>query len=201
MSVQTCLLTYDDLLMTPDDGNRYEIIDGELLVAPSPDPEHQGYSVELTLLIGAHIRQHRLGRFFHAPLDVRLSPHDIVQPDLIFIRSDRLRIYRRRGVVEGAPDLAVEIISPSSRTIDPGRKFDLYQRAGVPEYWLVDPLRRTVRIFTLVDKRYVEVEPANERLASIVIPGLVVDPAALFAELDAMFPDESDEEEADAPEV
>jgi len=62
-------------------------------------------------------------------------------------------------------------------------------------------VRRTVRIFTLVDKRYVEVEPANERLASIVIPGLVVDPAALFAELDAMFPDESDEEEADAPEA
>ena len=187
MSVQTRPLTYDDLCQLPDDGNRYEIIDGELIVSPAPGLDHQGFGIELIAITHAYVRQHRLGLVLHAPVDVRLSPHDVVEPDLIFIRQDRLHIAESRRYVLGPPDLAVEIISPSSVKIDPSRKFNLYERAGVPEYWLVDPRLRTFRMFTLAGERYAEVEPHDGRLASVVIPGLVLHPAALFAEVDRMF--------------
>lgn len=201
MSVQTRPLTYDDLCQLPDDGNRYEIIDGELLVAPSPNLDHQDVAFGLAKFVDRFVREHHLGHTMIAPVDVRLGPQDVVVPDVLFIRRDRLDIISSRRYVMGSPDLAVEIISPSSRRIDQERKFNLYQRSGVPEYWIVDPANRTVHGFRLEGGRYVDIEPDSGRLSSIVIPGLVVDPTALFAELDAMFPDESDEEGVDAPEV
>jgi Uma2 family endonuclease len=84
----------------------------------------------------------------------------------------------------GPPDLAVEIISPTSRKIDQERKFALYARSGVPEYWLLDGVDRSLRMFRLDGDRYVAVEPTEGRLESTVIPGLVLDPAALFADID-----------------
>src|SRR5829696_1919468 len=184
MSVQARPYTYNDLLQTPDDGNRYEIIDGVLLLAPAPNLDHQDISLALTRIVDAYVRRHRLGRMYYAPVDVRLSPHDIVEPDLLFIRRDRLDIIDSRKYVMGPPDLAVEIISPTSRKIDQERKFALYARSGVPEYWLLDGVNRSLRMFRLDGDRYVAVEPTEGRLESTVIPGLVLDPAALFAEID-----------------
>jgi len=184
MSVQARPYTYNDLLQTPDDGNRYEIIDGVLLVAPAPNLDHQDISLALTRIVDAYVRRHRLGRMYYAPVDVRLSPHDIVEPDLLFIRRDRLDIIDSRKYVMGPPDLPVEIISPTSRKIDQERKFALYARSGVPEYWLLDGVNRSLRMFRLDGDRYLAVEPTEGRLESTVIPGLVLDPAALFAEID-----------------
>ncbi|MBA2278698.1 MAG: Uma2 family endonuclease [Chloroflexia bacterium] len=184
MSIQTRLLTYDDLCRMPDDGQRYEIIGGELIVSPAPNRDHQDVAYRLTRLIGDKVDAEKLGSVRFAPIDVRLSPTDVVQPDLLYIRRDRIHIYHARGDVQGPPDLVVEIISPSSEKTDPGRKFDLYASSGVPEYWLVDPATRRFQLFVLREGRYEESTAKDGGLRSEVIPGLVVDPAALFAALD-----------------
>jgi len=104
-----------------------------------------------------------LGRIYFAPVDVRLSPHDIVQPDILFIRRDRLASYQPGGVVEGAPDLVVEIATPTSRLQDDGPKKALYARAGVREYWLVDPAAGGLRVFVQNERgdRFGELAPEH----------------------------------------
>ncbi len=184
MSLLARPLTYDDLRQMPDDRNRYEIIGGELIVSPSPSRSHQTLAYRLSKLIGSHVDARMLGQVFFAPVDVRLSPHSVVQPDLLFIRQDRLDIFGPTGPVEGAPDLVVEIVSPSSRVMDRVRKAALYADSGVPEYWLVDPEERTFALLVLDDGQYVPVDADAGHVASTVIPGLVVDPDALFAGLD-----------------
>ncbi len=184
MSLLARPLTYDDLCQMPDDLNRYEIIGGELIVSPSPNRGHQKVSYRLTRLIGEYVDAHELGEVYVAPVDVRLSPHNVVEPDLLFIRQDRLGIYGPTGPVEGPPDLVVEIISPSSRMMDRTRKAALYADSGVPEYWVVDPERREFQLLTLDHGQYAPVEADEGRFSSAVVPGLVVDPAALFAGLD-----------------
>ena len=178
-------LTYDDLLAMPDDRNRYEIIDGELLVSPTPRRGHREVALTLLELVAPYVRTRRMGRMFFAPVDVQFGPHDVVEPDLLFIRQDRLDIYQERGVVEGPPDLVVEIIAPSSSSIDPIRKAALYARSRVPEYWLADPEQRTFRLLVLQeDGTYRDAEPVEGCFHSTVIAGLAIDPAALFADLD-----------------
>jgi len=184
MSLLTRPLTYDDLCQMPDDRNRYEIIGGELIVSPSPFRPHQKVSYRLTQLIGDYVDAHHLGELYVAPVDVRLSPHNVVEPDLLFIRQDRLGIYGSTGPVEGPPDLVVEIISPSSRVMDWTRKAALYADSGVPEYWVVDPAKRLFQLQVLAHGSYEAVEPDDGCFHSTVIPGLVVDPAALFDGLD-----------------
>jgi len=184
MSTAVHPLTYADLCRMPDDGLRYEIIGGELFVAPAPNLDHQEVSGELYALLRSYVRAHRLGRVWYAPVDVRLSEHDVVEPDLLFVRRDRRDIYQTRRYVEGAPDLVVEIISPSSQKIDPGRKFALYASSGVPEYWLVDYEARRFQLFVLRLGRYEEIAANEGRFQSEAILGLVIDPAAVFAELD-----------------
>lgn len=184
MSLLARPLTYDDLCQMPDDRNRYELIGGELVVSPSPNRIHQKISLRLTLLIAQYVDARQLGEVYVAPVDVRLSPHNVVEPDLLFIRQDRLGIYGPTGPVEGAPDLVVEIISPSSRIMDRTRKAALYADSGVPEYWVVDPERREVQLLVLDRGQYEPVEAEDGRFHSTAIPGLVVDPATLFAGLD-----------------
>lgn len=184
MSLLARPLTYDDLCELPNDSNRYEIIGGELIVSPSPTRAHQILAYRLTQLIGNFVDARQLGQVLFAPVDVRLSPHNVVEPDLLFIRQDRLGIYGATGPVEGPPDLVVEIISPSSKIMDRIRKAALYADSGVPEYWLVDPEQREAQILILAQGQYEPVQPVDGRLPSTVIPGLVVDPATLFASLD-----------------
>jgi Uma2 family endonuclease len=176
-------LTFEDLLETPDDGNRYEILDGELIVSPAPSRIHQEFLGRLYRLVYEHGEAKGLGKVYFAPVDVRLFPHDIVQPDLIFIRADRLHIYRDNPV-EGAPDLVVEVISPTSRVRDIMRKSRLYAAAGVPEYWLPDPAERRFLMRVLRDGQYEDVEPEGGILRSTVLPDLVLNLEELFADLD-----------------
>lgn len=184
MSLLARPLTYDDLCQMPDDLNRYEIIGGELIVSPSPNRAHQRISYRLTQLIGDFVDARQLGEVYAAPVDVRLSPHNVVVPDLLFIRQDRLGIYGPTGPVEGAPDLVVEIISPSSRVMDRTRKAALYADSGVPEYWVVDPEQREMQVLVLDSGQYRPVAAERGRIPSTVIHGLRIDPAPLFADLD-----------------
>jgi Uma2 family endonuclease len=181
MSITTRPLTYDDLLQMPDDGKRYEIIDGELYVSPSPIPRHQELSQRLALLIGNHVQEHHLGKLYTAPLDVRLEEHGIVEPDLLFISTERMAIIGGT-TINGAPDLLIEVLSPSTRSRDETLKAELYARSGVREYWLADPVAETLVIHVLEDGRWVPVGPA-ERPESRVLAGLSIEINALFADL------------------
>jgi Uma2 family endonuclease len=151
--MSTVALTYRDYAALPDDGRRYEIHDGELSVTPAPAPRHQIISGALFFAVRRWLEANPGGRLLYAPLDVILADTTIVQPDIVYLAPDRLDRISGRGI-EGAPTLAVEILSPSTRTIDRGVKTRLYARYRVPFLWLVDPDARTIEAFVLEGERY-----------------------------------------------
>lgn len=178
-------LTYEDLLSMPDDGQRYEIITGELIVSPAPRRDHQEVSAKVDWILQRFLESTGLGRMYSHPIDVLLGPNDLVQPDLVVILTERLETYAPSGIVEARPDLVVEILSPSSRGTDRVKKMALFARAGVPEYWIADPVGRTFMINVLEGQQYRDLEPdADELLSSRILPGLRIDPAEVFARLD-----------------
>lgn len=162
--------TYEDYVLLPDDGRRKEIIDGELYVTPSPVTKHQAVSRNLEFLLQLHLRDHPLGRLFDAPFDVILSDVDIVQPDIIYVSNERAGIITDKNI-RGVPDLLVEIISESSRGTDEVIKRKLYERFGVPEYWIVDPVVETVKIYRPRAAGYQRVaELSNESAETLSTP-------------------------------
>lgn len=174
--------TYEDYEAFPDDGNRYEIIDGEVYVTAAPFEPHQWAVGELQRLLGNYVMEHRLGRVYPAPFAVVLGPHDVVEPDVIYISRARLDIIDHRGRVRGAPDLCIEVASPSTRRVDRVVKFARYAQFGIPEYWIVDPATQRVDVFTLDKEAYVLVAgvQGNDRIPSRLLPGLTLRPDDLF---------------------
>src|SRR3954453_20154779 len=148
MSVASLKLTADRLNTFPDDGKRHEIIDGDLIMSPAPERAHQELVTRLSYLFGDYARSRRTFRLFMGPVDVRFTDTDQVQPDVLLIREDRMHVYRGHTVWE-APDIVVEIVSPSSRDYDLVAKRELYERGGVPEYWIVDATNGVLEILTL----------------------------------------------------
>ncbi len=144
--------TYEDYLRTPDD-KRYELIEGELIMVPSPVPEHQRISGRLEFELRKIVAEHDLGEVFDAPCDVYFDDEDVVQPDILFISKERLNIIGEKNI-EGAPDLVIEIISESSAYRDLVQKKRLYARFGVKEYWVVIPEEEAIEIYALKDNTY-----------------------------------------------
>ena len=142
------ILTYEDYAALPNDGNRYEILEGELAVTPAPSTKHQTASVNLTVLLTQHIKARDLGKLFHAPVDLILESTSVLQPDLLFVAKARQNIITDRAV-EGAPDLVIEILSPTTSRSDRVTKAQIYARHKVPAYWIVDPELETVEIYLL----------------------------------------------------
>jgi Uma2 family endonuclease len=142
-------LTYDDYVALPDDGLQHEIIDGEHYVTAAPTFRHQNIAADLFASLAAHLAEPGRGKVLFAPLDVVLSPHDVVQPDLLFLSAARYAaaLAADPRYLEFPPDLLVESLSPSTRHKDQDLKRRLYERAGVPEYWLVDPDFITVDVY------------------------------------------------------
>jgi Uma2 family endonuclease len=130
-------LTYADLCQMPDDGLRHELIDGVHYVSPSPSAKHQRIVVETLFRIRAYLEIHPVGEVYVAPLDVVLSEHNVLEPDVFFLTSEQLAAQIRIHV-HGAPVLAVEVLSPGSRKMDFELKRRVYDRFGVQEYWVVD---------------------------------------------------------------
>lgn len=137
-------LTVADYIDLPEDGPRYELIDGELFMAPSPDFLHQKASTRLTMILGTFLDERPLGELFAAPFDVYLGKYNALQPDLLYISNENLAILQER--VHGAPDLVVEILSPHGLRRDLVRKRAVYQEFGVKELWFVDPRERCVYV-------------------------------------------------------
>ena len=140
-------LTYEDYAKTPE-GERWELIDGELIMPPSPKEAHQSVQADLGASMHLFVREKDLGRVYFAPFDVVLSDIDTVQPDLLFVSKEQLHIITDDNI-QGAPDLVVEIRSPSTARQDWTVKRELYARHGVKEYWLVDPEAATVSVLLL----------------------------------------------------
>lgn len=145
------LLTYDDLAGFPDDGLRRELIDGELIVSPSPKTRHQELVGRLHVAIANHIAARGGGKIYLAPLDVVFSPHNVTEPDLLFIADDELDVITEKNI-QGPPSLAIEVLSDPR--LDRVRKRDLYARFGVVEYWVVDPDADRAEVYRLQDRTY-----------------------------------------------
>lgn len=175
-------LTYDDYVSLPADGRRYEILDGELAVTPAPTTKHQMVSRNLEWVLHGHAREMGSGTVLDAPIDVILSPVTVVQPDLLFVRSGREAIVKERGI-EGAPDLIVEILSPSSMRQDRVVKAALYARSGVAHYWIVDPEARTVELYEIEAEAYrlIRKATAQDILRPPLFPGLEIDLGEIWA--------------------
>lgn len=176
-------LTYEDYLAFPDDGRRHEILDGEHYVVPSPVTKHQAISGRLFGALWDYLLQNRIGTIFTAPYDVVLSDLDVVQPDLIYISNERASIITEKNV-QGAPDLVIEILSESTRRTDEIIKRKRYDHFGVAEYWIVDPVLDSVKIYRRGAAGYERVaEMSTEtggRLETPLLPGFAVEIDAVF---------------------
>jgi Uma2 family endonuclease len=167
-------LTYREYRHFPDDGRRHEVIDGDHYVSPAPETYHQTLSSRILVQLYRQIVEAGKGVVFHAPTDVELSQVDIVQPDLLCIRHERRFIVSPSRVV-GTPDLIVEILSPTNRPHDLELKRAMYERTGVPEYWIVDPADHTVTALVLEGHQYREEGVHADRAESVSFPGVAID--------------------------
>lgn len=173
--------TEADYFALPESNQLVELANGELTVTPSPSGKHALVVMELANRLKNHADRHKLGAVMVAPMDVRLFPGTIRQPDVLFIRQehrDRIGDY-----VDGPPDWVAEVISRGTRRLDKETKVDEYSQAGVPEYWLVDPENDTLHIYTLADETYglAATVTAGQTARSETIPGFEIPLDDLFA--------------------
>jgi Uma2 family endonuclease len=159
----------------PDDGQRYEIVNGVLVMAPAPSPAHQDIVGEIYACLRTQVKLTGLGRVFMGPLDVVLGPKNVFQPDVLVVLNAHLDRIQAKKMV-GAPDLVVEVVSPGSGVMDRIAKYAVYAHAGIPEYWFVKPEKQTVEVFVLEDGEYrsLGIFGGQQTLPSRVVPGLPV---------------------------
>ena len=161
-------ITWNDVQELPDDGNRYEAIDGELYVTPAPSIRHQRIAKRLLYALAAILEAPGLGELFFAPTGVEFpATAEGVQPDLLFVSNDRRGILADAWI-QGAPDLVIEILSPTTARRDRGVKRKLYERQGVTEYWIIDPDARAVEVWTFEGRPGAESSPGHERFTDIL---------------------------------
>ncbi len=176
--------TYSDYLAIPDDGRRYEIVNGVLLLMPSPSRSHQKTVLEIATYLRTHIQTASLGEVYVGPFDVELAHDTVFQPDVLVVLNAGLEKVTEGGVI-GAPDLVVEVASPSTAPYDRLSKYEKYAQARVPEYWIVNPEKRTVEMLTLAGTTYrsLGIFEGRATLPSRVIPELPVRVEQFFASI------------------
>lgn len=170
-------MSADEFLLIPDDGMFYELIDGVVVMSPSPTPDHQGALMEIARQLANYLVDHPIGKVF-PELDVHLGTGptggDLVyRPEVVFVRTERIRKMRKK--IFGSPDLVVEVISAGSRRYDSETKKGDYERFGVQEYWLIDPEREAMTFYRLQAGHFVEVPPSGDTFASQAVPGFALD--------------------------
>ncbi len=175
------LITAAEYAGLPAGGPQYQLVEGDLLLNPAPIPLHQIISRNLEFLLFEYARRTGCGEIFYAPVDVFLSPHDVVQPDICLVLAANLRRISGRGI-EGAPDLVVEVLSPGTESLDRGAKLKLYARAGVRELWLLDPRTRRTEIYDLErdPEKPCSVLGREENASSRLLPGFAADLKEVF---------------------
>ncbi|MCA9188778.1 MAG: Uma2 family endonuclease [Pirellulaceae bacterium] len=167
--------TYREYQFFPSDGNRHEVVNGEHYMNPAPSTRHQTVSRHLQFQLYTQLELQQRGKVFNAPTDVELASHDVVQPDLVVILTANQRIITPKRI-RGIPDLCVEIISESNPDYDRILKLEMYQRCGVPEYWIVDPQEQVVDVYVLADqKSYTHTRCAESVLRPTFISDVEID--------------------------
>ncbi|MGQ9570484.1 MAG: Uma2 family endonuclease [Thermodesulfovibrionales bacterium] len=172
--------TYEDYLKTPE-GERYELIEGELLMTPSPVTKHQRISGKLEFELRKFVTENNLGEVFDAPYDVYFDEENVVQPDILFISKERLNIIGEKNI-QGAPDLVIEIISENTAYRDLIQKKKLYAKFGVKEYWIVIPGEELAEVYILKDNTYVlhKTYNKNDTLGSPFLKNLRIELKDIF---------------------
>jgi len=168
-------LTYEDLEAFPEDNLRRELIDGELIVTAAPATRHQRVVAKLVLRLGTYCEANG-GDVLPAPYDVYFSDTNVVEPDVIYVRPENRGRFEKK-FIRSAPDLVIEVSSPSTRRLELVRKRELYERFGVPEYWFVDLDADRVEVYRLDQGRYGGplLVGRGDVLESPVVPGLTLD--------------------------
>ena len=156
MAILTGKMTAREFLELPEDPDktRYELARGEVVVSPSPNVDHAFAVRNLGFLLHEHVRNHGLGEII-PDTDTYFGPEDVRRPDVMYFSNARSH-FIGENYLEGPPDLAIEVLSPSNKHVDRGDKFELYRDSGVTFYWIVDPMLRTVEAYRLENKAYVE---------------------------------------------
>jgi Uma2 family endonuclease len=174
-------LTYEDFLRFPDDGQRHELIDGEHYVTPSPNTRHQALSLRMAVAIANHLEAHPQGQVFCAPYDCVFTAFDIVEPDIVVVTADQIEIITEQHV-KGVPALVVEILSPGTRRVDLRIKRELYERVGVREYWIVDPVANRIAIHRRADGGLLQAADLSDAdtLTTPLLPLFALDLAEFF---------------------
>ncbi|MBW1801828.1 MAG: Uma2 family endonuclease [Deltaproteobacteria bacterium] len=172
-------LTYDDYLNFPEDGKRYEIIDGEQWMTPAPQTRHQIVSRNIERILLNYIEDNELGQLFYAPTDVVLSDTTVVQPDLLFIKKDREHIIKR-NFIEGPPDLMIEILSPGNEKLDRFTKMKHYALFGIGEYWLIDFEARILEQYVLKGQVFERTGVYGEDFSPSMFPDLTIHLSDVF---------------------
>jgi Uma2 family endonuclease len=187
MSIDLKRLTYDAYLAMPEMKQRYSILDGELVMAAAPNPSHQAIVIEIALKLTPFVRERQLGRVFVTPLDVviRREPLRTRQPD-VMVMGQELRAIIGPQVIEGAPDLVIEMLSPTHTRQELQGKLDDYRTIGVREVWVVSPEARTVEVLQLASgaMQRLGLYGLGDLLASQVLPDLRLTVDDIFPELD-----------------
>jgi Uma2 family endonuclease len=161
------------------DTNRYlELSEGRLIMPPHPTRSHQVAVEEFYIRLRAFVHERGLGEVHIAPLPVRLWPGKIREPDIFFIAKEHAERIGERAC--DVPDLVVEVLSPATRETDRGEKFFEYAKAGVSEYWLVDPEKRSIEVYTLRGQVYEPLAPEGGRACSQLLKGFSVSPEEIF---------------------
>jgi len=172
---------YADLERAPEDGRRYELYDGEVYVVPAPLPIHQVVQTLIQDGLRAWARE-RGGLILDSPIDIVFTEHDVLQPDVVLFGASRAHLVDLHRPIRHAPDLCVEVLSPSTAVVDRGRKMQAYARFGVPEYWIADPAARAIEVYRLADGAYrlEQVASGEGALVSPTLEGLALRPASVF---------------------
>jgi len=165
-----------------EEGAPFQLIDNDLIMSPSPSVLHQRVFVKISNIIAFFSVAYLKGEWFYAPMDVQLDDDNIYQPDILYITEDRRsEIIKER--IEGAPDLIIEILSPSNAYYDLRQKKDIYEKHGVKEYIIVDPIQQNAEVHALENGAYVLKQKAakTEQLNSLLLAGLTFDLSKIFA--------------------
>jgi Uma2 family endonuclease len=173
--------TFSDLERLPEDGRRFELYDGEVCEMTAPTFVHQHVLLYTAMVVEEYAR--RVGGVaVIAPFDIVFSEHDVVQPDVVFFRPERAHLVKPRTATRARPDIAIEILSPSTRSNDRGRKLRMFAHYGVPEYWIIDPDACTLEILSLEGEHYRTTRPPTDQ-SNIVTSPLFDDFRFMFVRL------------------
>jgi Uma2 family endonuclease len=174
--------TYDSYAALPDDEMRYEIIDGVLYMVPAPNDFHQEIVALIISYLIPYIKHSGRGRVLGAPIDVVLEPGTVVQPDVLVLLEER-GMKRKPAQTTRPPDLAIEVASPGTAHYDRHKKYAAYARAGVKEYWIVDPIKREIEAFLLEGDEYssIGIFSGEQVIPSLIVPDLAIPVQRFFA--------------------